>query len=67
MKVWVVEWFSAEAYSDYSGVDSVHSSLEAAEKYIESLGEQPVVCNPEDYDEGFYLKEPEMFVVREGD
>ena len=56
MKVWVVTWFSAEQYTDYTGVDSVWSSLEAATKYVEDnscvLG-----ADPDNYDEGYFLSE----------
>lgn len=41
MKVYIVNWFDAERYSDCSGVHSVHSSRDAAQNLIDEKGIGP--------------------------
>lgn len=59
-KVWVVLWFSSEPYSDYSGVDSVHSSKKSAYKRYEEGKGKELFWYEDDY-EGYYLSKPEEF------
>lgn len=41
MKVYIVNWFDAEQYSDCSGVHSVYSSRDAAQGFIDEKGIGP--------------------------
>jgi hypothetical protein len=63
MKVWVITWFSAEQYTEYTGVDSVHASEAAALAYIQEQGAQPLGVDLDKELGGYFLYEPEMFEV----
>lgn len=54
MKVYVVTWFSAEPYTDYSGTHSVWASLEDAEEFVEN-NKGVMGADPKNYDEGYFL------------
>ena len=63
MKVWILEAFSAEPYSDDQWIHGVFSSQGAAEEEIKSLGPQPIDFDPDEHDAGFFLRAPKEYPV----
>jgi len=57
MKVYYVEAFSAEEYTDHTWVDSVYSTREKAEAYIEGMGKGPHGVDVPNYDYGYFLRQ----------
>lgn len=55
MKVYIVKFFSAEPYSDYSGVRKVFDSREKAARYLNEQGTGPYGADEEEYNPGYYL------------
>lgn len=57
MKVYYIEAFSAEEYTDYTWVDSIWSTKEKAEAYIKSMGKGPHGVDNSNYDYGYFLRQ----------
>lgn len=55
MKVYIVEWFSAEPYSDCSGVEKVFFNKEDAQKFIDDNCGQVLRGDPDDNDDGVMI------------
>ena len=62
-KVWIVEGFSAEQYESYYFTWAVFSTKEKANEAIKSMGEQPIGVNEEEYDPGYFLREPKESIL----
>jgi len=62
--VWIVEWISAEKYSDQSGIEGVFTDRASAMHYIRSQGKQPIGADPDEHDEGCFLRDPIEFPIQ---
>lgn len=62
--VWVLEAFDAEPYSTASWIHGVYSTKEQANKAKSELGTAPYEEDLENYEAGFYLREPEEFPLQ---
>lgn len=57
MKVYYVEAFSGEQYTDYTWVHSIYSTKEKAEAFIKGMGPGVHDENLADYEYGYYIRQ----------
>ena len=55
MKIYIVEWFAAEQYCDYSGPLKAFVTREQAQEFIDSHQDGPYDADPEEYEEGWLV------------
>ena len=57
MKVYIVRWFTAEAYESYSGVHKVFASHNDAHNFVMNHKDGPYEVDPDDFNEGYFISD----------
>lgn len=55
MKVYIVNWFSAEKYSDHGGPLKAFSSKEKAQEFVDSHQNGPYDVDIDNWNEGYFV------------